>query len=244
MAESDPPPTKKPRTDENGEGEKIAHYYRKTEPSHSLLPSSKEQLKALGLGSDAEKISSIETESCFNVKLTSDLSDVQTQRLEWLLAETFDKDSLRLEKSVFDEVKSDGAESWLVEFGPRKTFASAFSSNAVSICKACDLPIDRLELSRRYRFSLSETLSDKATSAIKKMLHDRMTEEEYKVPLTTFDSGAHPEPVQTIPIMEEGRAALEKVNEERGLGFDDWDLDYYTKLFKVRRIMCNLCNFL
>ena len=98
------------------------------------------------------------------------------------------------------------------------------------------MPIDRLELSRRYRFSLSESLSDKAIKALKKMLHDKMTEEEYTVPLTTFDSGAHPEPVQTIPIMENGRAALEKVNEERGLGFDDWDLDYYTKLFKVRKL--------
>lgn len=31
--------------------------------------------------------------------------------------------------------------------------------------------------------------------------------------------------------MEEGRAALEKVNKEMGLALDDWDLDYYTKLF-------------
>jgi phosphoribosylformylglycinamidine synthase len=216
--------------------EKIVHYFRKTEPSHSLLPSCKEQLKALGLASDAEKIAGIETESCFNVKMTSEFSDVQKERLEWLLAETFDKESLRLETSVFDEEKPSGA-FWQVEFGPRKTFASAFSSNAVSICKACDLPIDRLELSRRYRYSLSDSLTDESVTALKKMLHDKMTEEEYAVALTTFDSGAHAEPVQTVPIMEQGRAALEKINEEKGLGFDDWDLDYYTKLFKVREIV-------
>ena len=34
-----------------------------------------------------------------------------------------------------------------------------------------------------------------------------------------------------IRIMEEGRAALEKVNKEMGLALDDWDLDYYTTLF-------------
>ena len=34
-----------------------------------------------------------------------------------------------------------------------------------------------------------------------------------------------------IPILEEGRAALEKVNKEMGLALDDWDLDFYTKLF-------------
>ena len=65
------------------------------------------------------------------------------------------------------------------------------------------------------------------------MLHDRMTEEEYTTPISTFDSGAKVEPVVRVPIMEEGRSALEKINNERGLGFDDFDLDYYTQLFKV-----------
>lgn len=37
-----------------------------------------------------------------------------------------------------------------------------------------------------------------------------------------------------VDIMQEGRKALEKINEERGLGFDDFDLDFYTDLFKVR----------
>jgi phosphoribosylformylglycinamidine synthase len=212
--------------------EKIVHYYRKTEPSHSLLPSAKEQLKALGLTDDANKISAVETESCFNVQIKAELSDVQKERLEWLLAETFEKDSLRLEKSVFDIEKPSGP-FWQVEFGPRMTFSSAFSSNAVSICKACDLPIDRLEQSRRYRFALAESFSDDAIKVLKSMLHDRMTEEEYEAALSTFDSGVHPKPVTTIPIMEQGRAALEKINEERGLGFDDFDLDYYTNLFQV-----------
>jgi phosphoribosylformylglycinamidine synthase len=212
--------------------EKIIHYYRKTEPSHSLLPSAKEQLEALGLTEDANKISAVETESCFNVKIKAELSDVQKERLEWLLAETFEKDSLRLENSVFDIEKPSGP-FWQVEFGPRMTFSSAFSSNAVSICKSCDLPIDRFERSRRYRFALADSFSDDAIKALKSMLHDRMTEEEYDAALSTFDSGAHPEPVTTIPIMEQGRAALEKINEEKGLGFDEYDLDYYTNLFKV-----------
>lgn len=213
--------------------EPIAHYYRKTEPSHSLLPSSKEQLKSLGLKDDAEKILLIETESCFNVQPTATLSDVQTRHLEWLLAETFEKDNLHLEKSAFDLEPATSPSTWQVEFGPRMTFTSAFSSNAVSICKACDLPVGRLELSKRYRFSLSSSLSSAAVKAMKAMLHDRMTEEEYEAALTTFDSGAKAEPVIRVPIMEQGRTALEKINEEKGLGFDDFDLDYYTKLFKV-----------
>lgn len=221
--------------------DKIVHYYRKTEPSHSLLPSAKEQLKALGLVEDANKISGVETESSFNVQLKAELSGVQKERLEWLLAETFEKDNLHLETSVFDMEKPSGP-FWQIEFGPRMTFTSAFSSNAVSICKSCDLPVDRLELSRRYRFGLSESISDEAIKALKTMLHDRMTEEEYEAALTTFDSGAHPEPVTTVPIMEQGRAALENINQERGLGFDDFDLDYYTKLFKVSNSL-RYCHF-
>lgn len=214
--------------------EKITHYYRKTEASHSLLPGVKEELKDLGLEEDLAKIDGIETESCFNVQQSAELSAVQTERLEWLLAETFEKESLRLEKSYFDLFPKEGA--WVLEFGPRMTFTSAFSSNAVSICNKCDLPIDRLELSRRYRFTLSQPLSEKAVAVIKSLLHDRMTEQEYKEPLTTFDSGASPTPLRTIPIMKEGRSALERINQEMGLGFDDFDLDYYTKLFKVRNL--------
>jgi len=215
--------------------EKIIHYYRKTETSHSLLPSCKEQLTALGLAEDAGKISAIETESCFNVQLlVDDLSPIQKDRLEWLLAETFDKGHLKLEQSSFDIEKPASATAWKVEFGPRMTFTSAFSSNACSICQACDVPVERLELSRRYRFLLGQDLSEEGIKALKAMLHDRMTEEEYAKALTTFDNGAQPEPVITVPIMEHGRAALERINEERGLGFDDFDLDYYTKLFKEK----------
>lgn len=213
-------------------GTTIAHYYRKTEPYHSLLPSVKEELKDLGLEQESAKIEAIETESCFNVLATKQLTAGDQEKLEWLLAETFDRDALSLENS---SLKAD-EKSWVVEFGPRLTFTSAFSSNATSICQACALPISRLELSRRYRFvvkSSSSSLSDKAVAIIKSMLHDRMTEEEYKEPLSTFDTGASPKPVRTIPIMSEGRAALEAINKEMGLGFDDHDLDYYTQLFKV-----------
>jgi phosphoribosylformylglycinamidine synthase len=215
--------------------EKIIHYYRKTEPSHSLLPSVKEELKALGLVEDSAKIQGVETESCFNVKLDSDLSEEQTQKLEWLLAETFDRGAICLEKSFFDADAKGG--TWKAEFGPRMTFTSAFSSNASSICQACGLPITRLELSRRFRFSINGELSEQAVTTLKSMLHDRMTEEEYTKALTSFATGAEAKPVKTVPIMKEGRAALEKINKEMGLGFDEFDLDYYTDLFKVSLLL-------
>ena len=205
----------------------ILHYYRKTEPPHSLIPSLKELLKSLGLAEDANKIQAVETESCFNIQLTADLTNDQVVKLEWLLAETFEKDKLKKQKSSLTDTHG-----WLVEFGPRMTFTSAFSSNAVSICQACDIPIERCEKSRRYWFGTP--LSIAAKTAILATLHDKMTEQLYVTPCETFDSGATPQPVMTIPIMTEGRAALERINQERGLGFDEADLVYYTDLFKVR----------
>lgn len=208
----------------------IIHYYRKTEPSHSLLPSAHEELKTTGFVEDSDKILSVETESCFNVGLVKELSAVERERLEWLLAETFEPEHLHFEKSALD---GSSENIWLIEFGPRLSFTSAFSSNAVSICLACGIGVERLELSRRYRFILKGPLSEGAIDALRSFLHDRMTEEEYREPLQSFENGAQPEPVKTIPIMKEGRKALEKINAERGLGFDDFDLDYYTDLFKV-----------
>lgn len=226
---------------------KIIHYYRKTEPIHSLLPSIKEELKDLGFDDSVVAVQNVETESCFNVQVKGDnaaLSADQTDKLEWLLGETFDKSGLALEKSFFvADTASNGSKSWIVEFGPRLAFTSAFSSNATSICQSCDLPIERLELSRRYKFVFASSSSenvDKAKAIIKAMLHDRMTEQEYGEPLQSFDSGMKPNPVRTIPIMEEGRSALEKINAEMGLGFDEFDLDYYTKLFKVRLLFDNV----
>ena len=201
---------------------------------------------------------SIETEYCFNVQIdTHPLDGISQSRLEWLLRETFDVDGLRLEHSAFDDdvdvIGGSGGDSAtaVYEFGPRMTFTSAFSSNATSICAACGLSsISRLERSRRYRVRYDTSSSSSSSSShthththppsasissiVKGMLHDRMTEEEYPVPITTFESGNVVVPVMRVPIMERGRDALVSINDERGLGFDDFDLDFYTELFRVR----------
>ena len=96
----------------------------------------------------------------------------------------------------------------------------------------------KLERSKRFRFTLAKDLTPRAKTVINGMLHDRMTEEQYKKPISTFDVDIVTEKVAIIPIMEEGRAALEKINKEKGLGFDDFDLDYYTNLFKVCTTHC------
>ena len=41
-----------------------------------------------------------------------------------------------------------------------------------------------------------------------------------------------PEPVAIVPILSEGRAALVAINKDMGLGMDETDIEYYTKLFQ------------
>lgn len=77
-------------------------------------------------------------------------------------------------------------------------------------------------------------MSEAEIEAFLSLVHDRMTETRYPAPLESFETGMVPEKVFEIPVMEEGRSALEKVNRSMGLAFDDWDLDYYTHLFRER----------
>ena len=92
----------------------------------------------------------------------------------------------------------------------------AFSSNAVSICHACGLgSIIRLERSRRFRLEVTPPVADvdgtappskktkteaalltDALEVIKGMLHDKMTEEEYLVPIQSFSADVTTEGVR------------------------------------------------
>lgn len=63
-------------------------------------------------------------------------------------------------------------------------------------------------------------------------LHDRMTEQRYVSPVTSFQLDVDPRPWVTVDVMKKGRSALKSISEEMGLSFDEWDLDYYTNLFR------------
>lgn len=161
---------------------------------------------------------------------------MQRTQLEWLLGETFDKEGLRLESSsltIADDDDSNSSKLVILEFGPRNSFASAFSSNATSICSAIHLPISRLERSKRYLIVFDSEPNDSDVETLSSLLHDRMTEERYWVTVKSFESGVLPKKVEVVDIMNGGREALEKMNRERGLGFDEFDLDFYTELFRV-----------
>lgn len=159
-------------------------------------------------------------EYCFNVQSSTPLTAGELQILRWLLSETFEVES-------FSEQPFLTSGSSVVEIGPRLSFETAYSTNAVAVCHACGLDkITRIERSRRY---LVPGNADRERFTVEN--HDRMTETPYPEPLKSFVTGTRPEKTFTIPLMAEGMNALRKFNRENGLGMDDWDIRFYAGLF-------------
>ncbi len=194
-------------------------------PGLSMVEQRKALASARGVGLE---IDTLAAEHCFYVASDGELDDRQLEVLRWLLAETFEPDGFG--KASF--LASEGGE--IFEVGPRMSFSTAWSTNAVAVCHACGLDsIRRIERSRRFLLPVS-TMTDDQRQAFLASIHDRMTECRYPEPLTGFDVGVAPRPVTEVPVLEDGRAALEKINSELGLAFDDWDLATYTELFRER----------
>ncbi len=170
-------------------------------------------------------------EYCFYIETSEALNAQELETLNWLLAETFEPQNFK-DRSFFISENSS-----IVEVGPRLNFETAFSTNAVAICRACGLQkITRLERSRRYLLPAAENQPEFIAKN-----HDRMTECQYLTPLKTFITGLKPAQTYIVPLIEEGPAALKKINYELGLGMDDWDINFYHDLF-VNKIKRNPTN--
>lgn len=207
-----------PRMAAAAEATAVAQWFRPSPPPPAALRAATEIF--------GEGAVEVRYETCFNVGGlgSGDAGDV----LEWLLAETFEPEGLMRRSEIGSGV---GA---VVEVGPRLNFQTAWSANAVSICKACGLKgVTRLERSRRYSLTKvgGGVLDTGAVGRFVEAVYDRMTEMEYVTPLRSFDSGMQPAATSTVPVMTRGRAALEEVNAEQGLGFDTYDIDLYMDLF-------------
>jgi phosphoribosylformylglycinamidine synthase len=207
----------------------LLHFYR----TPGLSPYQTSDLLAAAQQKIYSAIIHIDSEFCFNVEVDSPLSPDELHLLRWLLAETFEPEKFS-NNSFLNLNPKRQTLSYVFEVGPRMNFTTAWSTNAVSVCHACGLPkITRIERSRRYRLDLKgkRGLTMDQEKVFLSLVHDRMTECPYPEPLKNFETGIKPEPVRIVPLLEQGRPALEKINREMGLGLDDWDLDYYMNLF-------------
>lgn len=195
----------------------MLHYYRVAELHTSA--------RLVGRAADAG-FRLLASEICFNVEASSPLSNEERTKLEYLLRETFEPERC----GVRSFLAALGANISIVEVGPRQQFTSAWSTNCVSICSAMGLAqITRVEQSRRYQ--IEATKDGVSVANFAQLVHDRMTECVYPNGIMSFEQHQEPAGWTSAPLLSEGRAALEKLSKEFGLGYDSQDIDYYMRVF-------------
>ena len=155
---------------------------------------------------------------CFNVASSRPLTDPELEQLRLLLADGL------LADTVSTEPVLGGGHGTVIEVGPRLNFATAWSSNMVSICRATGLDcVSRVERSRRYLVPEGQDVQ-----AFTAAHHDRMTECPYPEPLTTFETGIEPEAVYEVDLMGKGPDGLLDIP---GISMDEWDRNFYYDYF-------------
>jgi phosphoribosylformylglycinamidine synthase len=201
-----------------------------------LTEAKRNELLSIARAKVSPEIENIETEFCFNIETSEPFSAEDINILKWLLSETFEPENFSDKSFLTDQ------RGIILEVGPRMNFTTAWSTNAAAVCQACGLKkVTRIERSRRYLIITKTELSKDQINSFLEEVHDRMTECPYPEPLTTFETGIKPEPVYEIPLIQEGKSALEEINRKMGLGLDEWDIEYYFNLF-VREIGRNPTN--
>jgi len=170
----------------------------------------------------------IRTETCYYVESDKPLTRGEIAKMRYLLAETFEPQNLA---RVTFLSKNSRKHKTILEVGSRLSFETPWSSSAVAICHRCGITkVNRIE--RSVRIALPVKVSDSQKMDILKPLYDRMTQAIYDKPLRSFDLGVVPEPVRTIPVLEEGPEVLYRFNVELGCAWDDADImDYIYPMF-------------
>ncbi|AIX72851.1 phosphoribosylformylglycinamidine synthase [Pantoea sp. PSNIH4] len=117
---------------------------------------------------------------------------------------------------------------------PRPGTISPWSSKATNIAHNCDLPqVRRLERGLAF-YVQAPQLTEAQWTQLAALLHDRMME-------TVYDDLAdaeklfvqqQPQPLQSVDILTQGRAALEQANQKLGLALADDEIDYLLAAFE------------
>jgi phosphoribosylformylglycinamidine synthase len=135
---------------------------------------------------------------------------------------------------------ADAANHLLFIVSPRFGTVSPWASKATDIAHNCGLAVKRIERITEYRLTLKSgffsksALSEAQHAQVAALLHDRMTESvmaeraQAQVGLFTELQGA---PLQTIDVLQGGKAALERANSEFGLALALDEIDYLVKAF-------------
>ncbi len=130
--------------------------------------------------------------------------------------------------------KRDGHHTWVVS--PRSGTISPWASKATDIARNCGFDLHRIERLTEYQLTLPSgyALSTDQKARIEHGLHDRMTESVWpniSAAFSLFQQVSAADMVR-IPLLEQGRSALEVANTENGLALADDEIDYLLQSFQ------------
>jgi phosphoribosylformylglycinamidine synthase len=145
------------------------------------------------------------------------------------------REKLRRILSYGPRTQADASAGQTLLVVPRLGTISPWSSKATDIVRLCALDaVKRVERGTRYHFIAEGTpLSDAELTALKPLIHDRMTqsvlgaEDELALLFGQFD----PKPLRTIALGGDGRGALARANDELGLALAGDEIDYLVEAF-------------
>ncbi|XP_068150314.1 phosphoribosylformylglycinamidine synthase [Drosophila tropicalis] len=183
-------------------------------------------------------VASLQMERCYHLEYSKEVKHTLPleQLLIWLV-----KQPMESGKDLSKQPNLNASESTerqlLLEIGPRFNFSTPYSTNCVNIFHNLGYTeVRRMETSTRYLITFFIESETTDPSKFISLLSDRMTQCVYSTENTPKESFDEQLPTQQapwhfVPLLEEGIQALERINQELGLAFNDFDLDYYYKLF-------------
>ncbi|XP_017079481.2 phosphoribosylformylglycinamidine synthase [Drosophila eugracilis] len=181
-------------------------------------------------------VKSVVLERCYHLEYSVETKHSLSlgDLLMWLVKQPLSSGQSLVRQSVLQEY---GHKQLLLEIGPRYNFSTPYSTNCVNIFHNLGYSeVRRVEVSTRYLLTFSEDSKVPDTGSFLPLLGDRMTQCLYtkeNIPKESFNEQL-PERQSNwhfVPVLEEGRRALERINQELGLAFNDFDLQYYHDLF-------------
>ncbi|WP_062308723.1 phosphoribosylformylglycinamidine synthase [Polynucleobacter sinensis] len=199
-------------------------------PGANALSAFRQQRLLASLAAQGIQLESIEAQYLHFIWSESPLDPKATQVLESLLTygQPF-QSQMKEGGSWFSKGSSVRTAIAIPRFGT----VSPWASKATDIAHQCGLSILRIERGIQYSMQSKKALSDEEMQLVLAALHDRMTE--------VIISDAHEasalyqalpdRPLARIPVLSEGRAALDKANQDLGLALSDDEVAYLAENF-------------
>ncbi|KAL7738776.1 hypothetical protein ACLKA6_001175 [Drosophila palustris] len=182
---------------------------------------------------------SVQMERCYHLEYNKETKPhpLELEQLMcWLIRQPLQAKETLSKNATLQVEKEKKDVQMLVEIGPRFNFSTPYSTNCVNIFQNLGYTeVQRMETSTRYLLTFASSRSRDAGELVA-LLGDRMTQCQYTEGNTPRDSFDEQLPAQQaawhyVPVLEQGRPALEQINRELGLAFTDYDLDFYYNLF-------------